>query len=214
MAEYTDPEFLKSALLTIDMQNDFALPGAVGEIAGTAEIVPKMQELAEFYRGRGWPVIHVVRLYLPDGSNVDPSRRSMVEGGMQLVHPGTDGAELVDALKPSTETRLDDVRLLDGALQSVGPRERVMYKPRWGAFYQTPLDGHLRSLGVTTLVVAGCNFPNCPRATIYEASEHDYRAVLVSDAVSGLYERGRVELKSIGIGVQTAGEVIQCVVNV
>lgn len=214
MAEYTGPEFSKSALLTIDTQNDFALPGAVAEIAGTAEILPKMQELVEIYRSSGWPVIHVVRLYLPDGTNVDLCRRSAVEGGTQIVHPGTDGAELVDALKPSPKTRLDAVRLLDGTLQSVGTWEWIMYKPRWGAFYQTPLDGHLKRLGVTTLVVAGCNFPNCPRATVYEASERDYRVVLVSDAVSGLYDRGRAELESIGVRLHTVGEILQCVAHV
>jgi nicotinamidase-related amidase len=52
---------------------------------------------------------------------------------------------------------------------------------------------------VDTVVVAGCNYPNCPRASIYEASERDYLVVLVEDAVSGLYDRGRTELTNIGV---------------
>jgi nicotinamidase-related amidase len=52
---------------------------------------------------------------------------------------------------------------------------------------------------VDTVVVAGCNYPNCPRTSIYEASERDYRVVLVEDAVSGLYERGRAEMTNIGV---------------
>ena len=51
---------------------------------------------------------------------------------------------------------------------------------------------------MNTVVVAGCNFPNCPRTTIYEASERDIRLVLASDAVSGLYEQGRREPSRIG----------------
>ena len=51
---------------------------------------------------------------------------------------------------------------------------------------------------MNTLVVCGCNFPNCPRATIYEASERDYRIVAVTDAISGAYERGMRELEGIG----------------
>lgn len=213
VTDYTEPDFSTSALLTIDTQNDFSLPGAVAEIAGTADIIPKMQELVEIYRDKGLPIIHVVRLYLADGSNVDLCRRSTVEGGLQIVHPGTDGAELADALKPSSEERVDAERLLQGALQRVGTGEWIMYKPRWGAFYQTPLEAHLKRLGVTTLVVTGCNFPNCPRTTVYEASERDYRVVLVSDAVSGLYDRGRAELEGIGVRLRTVGEVLQCLAN-
>ena len=73
-----------------------------------------------------------------------------------------------------------------GGFQQVGAAEHVMYKPRWGAFYDTDLDRHLRESAINTLVFAGCNFPNCPRTSIYEASERDLRIVLVSDAISGL----------------------------
>jgi nicotinamidase-related amidase len=76
-----------------------------------------------------------------------------------------------------------------------------MYKPRWGAFYDTDLEQHLRESGSNTLVFAGCNFPNCPRTSIYEASERDFRIVLVSDAISGLYDRGIAECRSIGVHV-------------
>jgi len=49
-----------------------------------------------------------------------------------------------------------------------------------------------------TIATAGCNFPNCPRTTLYEASERDIRLVLASDAVSGIYEQGRKELAGVG----------------
>jgi hypothetical protein len=38
-----------------------------------------------------------------------------------------------------------------------------------------------------------------PRTSIYEASERDYRVVLVGDAVLGLYDRGRIEMANIGV---------------
>ena len=53
----------------------------------------------------------------------------------------------------------------------------------------------------------GCNFPNCPRTSIYEASERDFRVLLVEDAVSGLYERGKEELRNIGVSMARADEV-------
>ena len=88
------------------------------------------------------------------------------------------------------------------ALQQIGTAEHVIYKPRWGAFYRTSLERHLRESGVDTVVFAGCNFPNCPRTSIYEASERDFRIVLVSDAVSGLYDRGVDECRAIGVDVR------------
>ncbi len=43
--------------------------------------------------------------------------------------------------------------------------------------------------------------PELPRTSIYEASERDVRVVLVSDATSGLYDRGVNECRAIGVDV-------------
>jgi len=208
MDEYIRPHRDSAALLTVDTQNDFTLAGAPAEIDGTAEAVPQMQRLVEAFRLREAPIVHVVRLYEEDGSNVDRCRRADVEAGAEIVRPGTDGAELVAALKPSTDVRLDAERLLNGEFQEIGPREHVMYKPRWGAFYRTGLADFLDARSVDTVAVCGCNFPNCPRTTIYEASERDYRIVFVPDATSGVDERGRQELASIGVAVTETGDTI------
>jgi nicotinamidase-related amidase len=48
-------------------------------------------------------------------------------------------------------------------------------------------------------VFTGCNFPNCPRTSVYEASERDFRIVVLEDALSGLYPQGRKELENIGV---------------
>ena len=176
------------------------------EIPGTIEVVPKMQRLVQAFRSLDRPIIHVVRIYLSDGSNADLCRRRDIEQGKQMALPGSNGAELVDELKPSSQVRLDAERLLSGDLQALGLKEWVMYKSRWGAFYRTPLEKHLHSLLVNTVVVCGCNFPNCPRTTIYEASERDFRIVVVTDAISGTYERGLQELKNIGVTLMNANE--------
>jgi nicotinamidase-related amidase len=156
-------------------------------------------------------VIHVVRLYRADGSNADLCRRSTIEQGASIVCPGTPGAQLASPLLPARETMLDAELLLSGTAQSLAPREWAIYKPRWGAFYETALEQHLKNLGVTSLAFAGCNFPNCPRTSIYEASERDFRIVLVEDAISGLYDRGRDEMKNIGVHLITARKLSQAV---
>jgi nicotinamidase-related amidase len=206
--EYTEPRLLTSALLTIDTQCDFVLPGASAQIPGSVEIIPNMKALLEAYRQRNIPIIHIVRLYLPDGSNVDLCRREKVENGLSIAIPHTSGAELVADLKPGPDARLDAALLMKGGIQNWGKKEFVIYKPRWGAFYKTPLQIHLEALGVDTLVFCGCNFPNCPRATIYEASERDYRIVLVEDAISGIYEQGKEELRRIGVRIWSTDKVI------
>lgn len=206
MTDYTSPDGARSALLTIDVQTDFTLPGAPACIPDTLEAVPAMRDVVEAFRRGGRPVVHVVRLYLPDGSNAELCRRQVIQEGARIVAPGSDGAELVDELRPSRDVRLDAPLLLEGRLQRIAEREWLLYKPRWGAFYATPLERHLRSLGVDTVVICGCNFPNCPRTTLYEASERDFKVVLVTDATSGVYERGLREAESIGAVLQTAGE--------
>jgi nicotinamidase-related amidase len=191
------PHFDTSALLTIDVQHD-TLDGEPGEIPGTSAALPAIRQLTAAFRAAGRPIVHLVRLYLPDGSNVDLCRRQLIRDGARLFLAGSVGAELADGLVPGLGG-LDAPALLAGQLQRVGGDEVVMYKPRWGAFFQTPLHAHLRSRQVDTLVICGANFPNCPRTSIYEASERDHRVVVATDAVSRLTQEGVRELQAIGV---------------
>jgi nicotinamidase-related amidase len=197
MDEYTRPEYDKAALIIVDVQNDFSLKGAVCEIEGTLDVVPKIAGLLEAFRKRGKPIIHVVRLYKEDGSNVDICRKKRVEGGLRAAVPGSEGAEIVEELKPNKKM-LDSGLLLHGDFQELAGNEYAMYKSRWGAFYKTSLEDFLRRKGVTTLVFTGCNFPNCPRTSIFEASERDFRIVVVEDAISKMGYRDAEELQAIG----------------
>ena len=204
---YTKPLFDSAALITIDTQADF-LDGGPFEIPGTRAVLPAMRELLLAFRRTGRPIVHIVRMYRTDGSNVDVCRRAQVEDGALIAAPGSDGSQLAEPLLPEPGLRLDHDFLLLGGIQQIGPHEVIIYKPRWGAFYQTPLEEHLRSLDVTTLVFCGCNFPNCPRTSIYEAGERDFRLVLAADALSGLYEKGEQEMRNTGVNLMTTAEII------
>jgi nicotinamidase-related amidase len=205
MSAYTTPELERAALITIDVQAD-TLDGQPLEIPGTSAALPAMCVLAEAFREHGLPIVHVVRLYRSDGSNVDLCRREAIMNGWEALAPGSAGAEVAPGLLGDASVSLDTELLLRGELQRVGDNEVLMYKPRWGAFYDTPLQSHLNALGVSTLAFCGVNFPNCPRTSIYEASERDFRIVVATDAISGLYDRGRDELANIGLALMTAGE--------
>lgn len=206
----TAPEFDASALITIDTQRDVLDDGGF-PIPGTSAVLPAMRELVEAYRVAARPIVHVVRLYEQDGSNAERCRRELLADGARLVVRDTDGCQIAGELLPDSATRLDAELLLAGEPQSLGEREVAIFKPRWGAFYCTPLEEHLHEAAVSTVVFAGCNFPNCPRTSIYEASERDFRVVVVRDAISGLYARGEQELVNIGVELLTAHDVASSV---
>ncbi len=213
MSAFTTPELDRAALITIDAQTD-VLDGHSLAIAGSSAVLPAMRRLLETFRELKRPVVHMVRLYRPDGSNVDLCRREEVISGRNVLTPGSPGAELAAGLVGPGRARLDVELLLRGEIQHVENNEEVViYKPRWGAFYETPLREHLAGLGVSTLVFCGFNFPNCPRTSIYEASERDFRVILAIDSVSGLYARGREELANIGIVLMAGDEVIEQLVE-
>lgn len=207
MDEYTSPEFSRSALLTIDLQRDF-----VADIAGTTEALPAVRRLTHAFREAGRPIVHVVRLYLPDGGNADLCRRTL----RGKVNPHSPGSQLAGGLLSGgpAESELDPDLLLAGHAQEVGPDEHILYKPRWSAFFRTRLLEHLAERAVSTVVVAGCNYPNCPRATLVDATERDLRAVAVRDALSGWTADADREMAGMGIACLDTSEVVAAVTRV
>lgn len=201
---HTAPQLEHSALVVIDMQVDFVDPGSVSA-CGTPGVLPEVIRLLRAYRRARLPIVHSVRLY--DGIDVDLSRRTLIANGSSLARPGTPGSQIVSALQPAGGASLDPPALLAGKAQEIAPREWALWKPRWGAFHRTVLDGHLRGLDVTTVVVVGCHFPSCPRAAVYGASERDYRVLIASDAVSGLRPYHLEEADRIGAHHATSSEI-------
>ena len=177
MKKYTKPNFKSSVVITIDTQCD-TLDGQPLEIPGTSATLPKIKTILDVYREKRMPIVHIVRIYKKDGSNVDLCRKEAVENGAQMLLENSSGCELATKVFESS-IRLDAKLLLSGGIQKISEHEVIIYKPRWGAFFNTPLESHLKELGVDTLIFVGCNFPNCPRTSIYEASERDFKIVLV-----------------------------------
>ena len=204
MPDYTLPERGRVALLTVNAQRDFTLPGSTLKACGVDRALPAMGALVQGFRGQGAPLFHAVRLYRPDGSNVDIFRRNAVEEGLRILMPGTFGAELVDDIKPHKTVRLDPEGLMNAKFQEIGPKEWIFYRPRWGAFHETALAERLEALDINTLVVCGCNFTTSGRATVYEAGARDFRVILATDALSGAREECVCEMGRIGVYLMNA----------
>jgi len=174
----------KYALIIIDMQNDFVLPGAPACIAGAYATIPRIKRLLDFFREKGWLVFHVVREYRADGSDVESARRSSFLEKKGYAVPGTKGCEIVDDLAP-----------MKG--------EYLVVKKRFSAFMNTELDLMLRRLGATHLVVCGTQYPNCVRATIFDALAYGYPVINIMDATSAqtrqIADANITDLKNIGV---------------
>lgn len=174
LTELADPAH--SALLVIDLQNDFCSPGGASDRGGASlsmypEVIRRTADVVQAARARGVLVIFVRMLALPDGRSDSPAwiRLRMRAGppgpslgAWTFTVDGTWGAQFVPGLQP------------------IGG-EPVVTKYRSSAFHNTNLDLVLRSNGVQSLVVTGCTTEGCVESTIRDAGMRDYFTVLLSD---------------------------------
>ncbi|AHK33443.1 isochorismatase [Rhodococcus opacus PD630] len=197
------PDLGRSALLVVDTQVDF-VDGGTAPIPGTSAVLPAIARLVDAYREASAPIVHVVRLY--EGDDVDLCRRRVLAAGLDIARPGTAGSQVAQGLGVPP---LDPESLLGGGLQPVSPTEHILFKPRWSSFYRTELDDRLRQWRVDTVVIAGCNYPHCPRATIFDASERDYKVLVAADAISGVDARHLEEAGRIGVLHAETDEIVE-----
>lgn len=194
--DYTSIEWDHVALIVIDVQNDF-IDGAM-PVPGTTDVLPQLTRLVDAFRDAGRSIVHAIRLYEPGSSDADPIRREAIEQGAQIVVPHTPGAQIPESIT-GRPVQLDAAKLLAGTPQSIGDNEAIVHKPRWSAFHRTSLEDWLRERRVTSVLVAGCNLPNCPRATLFDATERDLRAAVVTDAASQTTPDRLADLDLIGV---------------
>ena len=143
--------------------------------------IPYVSQLAAAFRAAGRPVIYVAHVLKPDYSDAAFPywRVGMEPATWNRTHcvEGTWGAEIIDELKPH-----------DG--------EHLIVKKGFGGFANTALDTTLRNMGVTTCVVVGVTTCVCVSNTVRGGVEHNYRMILVSDAVAEISRdsaRGRTQ---------------------
>jgi nicotinamidase-related amidase len=183
----------KTALIVIDMQRDFLLPGGFGESLGNdvdqlLKVVPPLADLIAAARSAGIMVIHTREGHQPDLSDCPPakldrgapSKRIGDEGkyGRILIR-GEYGHDIVDELAP-----------IDG--------EVVIDKPGKGAFYATELQDVLTDAGITQLLITGVTTEVCVHTTTREANDRGYECLVVSDCVGSYFpEFQRIGLEMI-----------------
>ena len=149
----------RTALVVVDMQNDFVKEGGSLVVPDAEATIPRIQSLLKLARGSGMKVV-----YSQDTHNDgDP------EWGIWPEHAreGTRGWRIVEEISPQ-----------EG--------ETVIRKVRYDAFYGTHLDHFLRIWGVDTLVICGTVANICVHYTAASAGLRWYDVVIPRDAVSAL----------------------------
>jgi nicotinamidase-related amidase len=149
----------RTALVVIDMQNDFVREGGSLRVPDAEATIPAISGLLGLARAHAMHVVYSQDTHR-DG---DPEWRIWP----QHCREGSWGWEIVDALAPA-----DD--------------DTVLRKVRYDAFYGTPLDHLLRVWGIGTLVICGTLANICVHYTAASAALRWYNVVIPRDAISAL----------------------------
>ncbi len=175
--EIVDPR--RTALLLVDMQNDFcADDGWFGhrgfDLSGVKAAEARLVPLLDAARRAGVMPVHIQMRILPGLKSISGAcmrfladiGRIMDTSGEAFTTPGTWGAEAVGSLAPL-------------------PGEAVVEKWRSSAFTGTNLDMVLRCMGIETVICTGVATHACVDSTARDATFHDYYTVVVRDCVDG-----------------------------
>ncbi|MGA9378122.1 MAG: cysteine hydrolase family protein [Phormidium sp.] len=177
-------DLAKTAILVIDMQNDFCHPDGwlahigVDVTPARTPINPLKHFLPEL-RKANVPIIWLNWGNRPDLLNISAGLRHVYnstgdavglgdplpKNGAKVLIAGSWAAAVVDELEQKPEDILVD-------------------KYRMSGFWDTPLDSILRNLGKTTLLFAGVNADQCVMATLQDANFLGYDCILVKDCTA------------------------------
>lgn len=179
-------DLARSALVVVDMQNDFCHPrGWFGQkgisVKPMRRPIAAIAALLPVWRATGAPVVWLNWGVRPDRLNLSPTvqfkgkrsaqgvgyaEASAEDRGLSVV-AGEWGAQVIDEL-------------------TVVPQDITVFKHRLSGFWDNEFDSILRQQGITTLLFAGVNTDRCVFSSLQDAGFLGYDCVLLSDACSTL----------------------------
>ena len=177
-------DLAKTAILVIDMQNDFCHPDGwlahIGvDITPARTPIHPLKTLLPILRQVGVPVI-----WLNWGNRADLGNISA--NVLHVYNPSGLGIGVGDPL-PSNDAKV----LMAGSWAAAIVEELEQHrqdihvdKYRMSGFWDTPLDSILRNLGRTTVLFAGVNADQCVMATLQDANFLGYDCLLVKDCTA------------------------------
>jgi nicotinamidase-related amidase len=164
-----------TALIVVDMQNDFVRVGAPQEVPDARATIPVIRGLVRLFHELERPVVFTRFL-------AGPERTLMWTWSPELAPPQRSCWPGVQRAYDDVEGEREGPAIVDELLP--GPGDIVVDKYGYGAFHRTPLHDLLIAHGVDTVAVCGTVTQICVDETVRGAFEVGLRAVLVADAVS------------------------------
>ena len=166
----------RTAVLVIDMLNDFVLEGAPLEVSAARGVIPSIKVELERARERNIPVIYVCDSH----EEQDPEFERM--GWPPHAVAGSKGAQVIEELKPL-------------------PGDRVVTKKCYSGFFHTSLEGELNKSEISELLVTGCVTNICVLYTVADAVQRGYGVKVLKSCVAGIndedHEFGLRQMKEI-----------------
>jgi ureidoacrylate peracid hydrolase len=175
-----------TAVIVVDMQNDFGAKGGMFDragidISGIQKVIAPTSRVLASARNRGIKIIYLKMGFRPDLSDLgapdSPNRVRHLRFGVGRTMRAPDGTESRILIRDTWNT--DIVPELKPQVEDV-----VIYKHRFSGFYQTELDAKLKQLGVKYLIITGCTTSVCVESTVRDAMFRDYSCVLLTDCMS------------------------------
>jgi ureidoacrylate peracid hydrolase len=177
----------QTAVIVVDMQNDFGSEGGMFQRAGIdismirAAVAPTAKVLT-VARQEGLKIIYLKMAFKPDLSDAGrpdtplyARRQKKMRFGTKVKSPN--GAESRIFVRDTWNTDI---------LSELTPKAEdiVLYKHRFSGFFETELDSILKRLGVKYLIFTGCTTSICVESTVRDAMFRDYMPVVLSDCTA------------------------------
>jgi len=180
----------KVALLVIDMQKFFLEIPSPAYTCGGIAILPNLKRLIEAFREKGLPIIYTKHVHHPEG--IDAGIMGWWWKGMCLE--GSPESDIHEDIYPQRN-------------------EKVIYKHRYSAFYNTDLETILRCLNVEDIIITGVMTNLCCESTARDAYFRDYRVFFLADGTGAVCEEmHKASLLNLAFGfsyITTTDEIIK-----
>jgi ureidoacrylate peracid hydrolase len=177
----------KTAVVVVDMQNDFAAKGGMFDragidISGAQKVIGPTAKILSAARAAGIKVVYLKMGFRPDLSDLGAPDSVNRVRHLQFLRVGEtirapDGRESRILIRDTWDT--DIVPELHPQ-----PGDIVLYKTRFSGFYQTDLDATLKKLNIRYLLFTGVTTSICVESTVRDAMFRDYLCVLLSDCMT------------------------------
>jgi len=175
-----------TAVIVVDMENDFAARGGMFDragidISGAQKVIAPTAKVLSAASSAGMKIIYLKMGYHPDLSDLGApdsvNRTRHLKFGVGQTIRAPDGRESRILIRDTWDTDIVDELKPQAS-------DITIYKTRFSGFYRTDLDATLKKLGIKYLIITGVTTSICVDSTVRDAMFRDYLCVLLKDCMS------------------------------